>query len=55
MFKRRTDVDSMQFLDQKVFKMYEEEACQSQFSNFPGSKTCKNSETGKIEVNLLTA
>ena len=24
MFKRRTDVDSMQFLDQKVFKTYEE-------------------------------
>ena len=54
MFKMRTDVDSMQLLDQKVFKMYEEHVKNS-FQNFPRSKTCKHSAVGKIKVNLLTA
>ena len=38
MFKMRTDVDSMQLLDQKVFKMYEEHVKNS-FQIFPRSKT----------------
>ena len=54
MFKMRTDVDSMQLLDQKVFKMQEEHVKNS-FQFFTMSKTCKHSTIGKVEVNLLTA
>ena len=40
----------------KRFSRYmKREHVKANFQIFPGSKTCKNSETGKIEVNLLTA
>ena len=42
MFKMRIDVDSMQLLDQKVFKMHEEHVKNS-FQFFTMSKTCKHS------------
>lgn len=54
MFKMKTDVDSMQLLVKKVFKMYEKHV-KAGFQIFLGIKLAKKSAIGKIEVDLLTA
>lgn len=47
MFKMKTDVDSMQLLVKKVFKMYEKHV-KAGFQIFLGIKLAKNQLLGKL-------